>query len=71
MFGPEDHVPRPDFQDGWRLEGRGDGKERQLGRRGSVAIALLPALAMKELQPTLDVERLRRFDSVKIAVLSH
>lgn len=71
MFGPEDHVPRPDFQDGWRLEGCGDGKERQLGRRGSVAIALLPALAVKELQPTLDVERLRRFDSVKIAVLSH
>lgn len=71
MFGPEDHVPRPDFQDGWRLEGHGDGKERQLGRRGSVAIALLPALAVKELQPTLDVERLRRFDSVKIAVLSH
>lgn len=66
VFGPEDHVPRPDFQDGWRLEGRGDGEERQLRRLGALAITLLPALAVKELQPALDVQRLRGFHSVKL-----
>lgn len=63
MFGPEDHVPRPDFQDGRRLEGCGDGKQGELRRITALAVALLAALTVEELQPTLDVQRLRGQDS--------
>lgn len=59
MLGPEDHVPRPDFQDGWRLEGCGDGKQGELRRSNPLAVALLTVLTMEELESTLDIQRLR------------
>lgn len=59
MFGPEDHVPRPDFQDGWRLEGCGDGKQGELRRGAPFAVAPLATLTMEELESTLDIQRLR------------
>lgn len=59
MFGPENHVPRPDFQDGWRLEGSGDGKQGELGQATLLAVALRMVLAMKELETSLDVQGLR------------
>lgn len=59
MFGPEDHVPGPDFQDGWRLQGRGDGKQGELRRGTLLAVALLAALTMEELESTLDIQGLR------------
>lgn len=59
MFGPEDHVPRPDFQDGWRLEGCGDGEQGELRRGTPLAVALLTVLTVEELESTLDIQRLR------------
>lgn len=50
VLGPEDHVPRPDFQDSWRLERRGDGEQGQLRR---------VVLTVEELETPLDVQRLR------------
>lgn len=57
MFGSEDHVLGSDLQDGRRLQRRGDGEERQLGRDlGSVFLPVV--LPVEELQPALDVQRL-------------
>lgn len=59
MFGPENHVPRPDFKDGWRLEGCGDGEQGELRRRAPLAVVLMTALPVEELESTLDIQRLR------------
>lgn len=60
MFGPEDHVPGPDLQDGRRLQGRGDGEQGELRRAagGVAAAALLIALTVEELETTLNIQRL-------------
>lgn len=64
MFGPEDHVPGPDLQDGGRLEGRGDGEQGELRRAAALAVA--PHLTVEELESTLDVERLRGAEQISI-----
>lgn len=58
MLGPEDHVPCSDFQDGWGLDGRGDGEESELMWRTILVVTQPMALTVEELQPTLDVQRL-------------
>lgn len=59
MFGSEDHVLGPDLQDGRRLQGSGDGKERQLGR--DLCSVFLPmVLSMEKLQSALNAQRLQR-----------
>lgn len=64
MFGPEDHVPGPDLQDGGRLEGRGDGEQGELRRAAALAVA--PHLTVEELESTLDVQRLRGAEQISI-----
>lgn len=51
VFGPEDHVLGSDFQNGGRLERRGDGKQGEPWR--TAALQLL--LTMQELQTPLNV----------------
>lgn len=59
VFGSEDHVLGPDLQDGWRLQGGGDGEEGELWRR--LPSVLLPlVLTVQELEPALDVQSLEK-----------
>lgn len=55
VFGPEDHVPGPDFQDGGRLERSGDGKQGKLRWATHLAAALRMLLPMQELETPLNV----------------
>lgn len=57
VFGSEDHVLGSDLQDGRRLQRRGDGEERQLGR-DLCSVFLSVVLPVEELQPALNVQRL-------------
>lgn len=57
VFGSEDHVLGADLQDRRRLKGRGYSKQGQLGR-GLTSIFHPSVLAMKELQATLEIQRL-------------
>lgn len=60
MFGPEDHAPGPDFQDGWRLERCGDGEQGEPRQAAGLAAGLLMRLSVEELETPLDIQRLRR-----------
>lgn len=47
MLGPEDHVLGSDLQEGWGLQGSGDGKQSELAGHGR-AIFRRFVLPMKE-----------------------
>lgn len=59
VFGPEDHVLGPDFQDGGRLERRGDGKQGERRRSAALAAVLRVVLTRQEPQTPLNVQGLR------------
>lgn len=62
VFGPEDHVPRPDFQDCRRLQGGGDSEQGELRGAALLAIAiaaLLVTLTGDKLEAALDVKCLQ------------